>query len=66
MWAIIQLNDTNEIRLNSDLEEDFEEEKMFFGYKTKKEAIEQVKEWKLLDKFEHKKFRYIIEKEEEI
>lgn len=63
MWVIIQLTN-KELRLFQ--KEDEKDGRIFFGYSTKKEALEQVKKWKWCDLVLGTKYKYVIEREENI
>lgn len=70
MWAIIQLRDRDETPVWE--EDDYEDGLILDGYATKKEALEEVKQRRFIQKLsisfglQDKKYRWEIVKEEEI
>lgn len=81
MWCIIKLRDRDETPCGTEFIDgveyyvddmfDLEDGWIYDGFKTKKEAQEQVKQWKWIDKWirlegETKTYRYIIDKEENV
>ena len=81
-WVIIKLRDRNETPCGTEIIDgveyyvddmfDLEDGRIFFGFKTKKEAIEEAKEMKFEQKIGlafgiyTKKYRYIVEREDRI
>ena len=76
MWCVIKLRDRNETPCGTEIIDgieyyvddmfDLEDGRIYFGFKTKKDAQEQVKIWKWCNKWDDIKYRYIVEKEENI
>lgn len=68
-WVILKLSNRIEVPL-WDVElgypyladSDFEDGRLFFGFSTKKEALEQIKIWKWCDRLLGKRYRYYAER----
>ena len=63
-WVIIKLSKKNELKLFE--EDDIEDSRIYYGFDTKKEALEQAKIWKWCEKLTYNKYRYIVEREDRI
>lgn len=63
-WVIIKLTKKNEIPLFE--EDDIEDGRVYYGFDTKKEALEQVKIWRWCERLTYNKYRYIVDKEENL
>lgn len=82
MWCIIKLRDRDETPCGTETIDgveyyvddmfDLEDGRIYDGFKTKKEAIEEAKEMKLVQKMSlafgicTKKYRFIVDKEENV